>query len=79
MSRIFGVSFRVRRKKRLVYSTVATKFASYLLAQFYHSAAHGKWTIILYNAASVELKFSFLRKLLGWLQKGASMSREQLL
>ena len=57
----------------------AAKFVNFSLAQFYHSATHGKWTIILYNPASVELKFSFLRKLRGWIQKRASMSRGQLL
>ena len=43
-------------------AVAAAKFVNFSLAQFYHSAAHGKCTIIIYNAASVELKFSFLRK-----------------
>ena len=60
-------------------TVAAAKFVSFSLAQFYHSATHGKWTIILYNPASVELKFSFSRKLRGWIRKGASMSRRQLL
>ena len=60
-------------------AVAAAKFVNFSLAQFYHSAAHGKCTIIIYNAASVELKFSFLRKSRGWMRQGASMSRGQLL
>ena len=43
-------------------AVAAAKFVNFSLAQFYYSAAHGKCTIIVYNAASVELKFSFLRR-----------------